>query len=285
MKDKRIHRKLFIGLSCLVLFFILTASFFGISRKIIRMRDGEVTSFGTMVREISSARAIFIGEYHNNPHHHQTQLDVIRALHEKGRPLAIGLEMIKKKDQESLDAWISGKIDESAFIPIYLKNWGYDWDLYRDIFLYARDHGIPLVALNVPMDVTRKVGKSGFDSLTDAELAKLPPGVTCELDNRYMEHLVQIFHYKGKSGRSFEYFCEAQVLWDQSMAWYLTQYMKNNRDRTVVVLAGAIHAWKYGIPRQKKRYLSVEQAVIVPELPGDPSAVDEHDADFLVLHG
>jgi uncharacterized iron-regulated protein len=257
----------------------------GMHRKIIRMRDGELTSFMNMMDEISSARAIFIGESHDNVAHHQTQLDVIRALHETDLPLAIGLEMIKKEDQASLDAWISGKMEEEDFIPIFLRNWGFSWLLYRDIFLYAREHDIPLVALNVPTDITKKVGEQGFASLTDEELAKLPPGVTCELNQQYMDHLAEIFQYKGRRGSSFEYFCEAQVLWDQSMAWYLAQYMKNNRDRTIVILAGSIHAWKYGIPQQKKRYISIEQKVIVPDLPVEPDAIGEDDADYLVLHG
>jgi uncharacterized iron-regulated protein len=265
---------------------ILTSSITGIHRKIIRLRDGEHTSFMNMMDEISSARAIYIGESHENVAHHQTQLDVIRSLHEKkDLPMAIGLEMIKKEDQASLDAWISGKMKEEDFIPIFLRNWGFNWLFYREIFIYAREHEIPLVALNVPKNITKKVGEQGFASLTDEELAQLPPGVTCELNQQYMDHLAEIFQYKGKRDRSFEYFCEAQVLWDQSMAWYLAQYMKNNSDRTIVVLAGSIHAWKYGIPQQKKKYISIEQKIIVPDLPVEHGTIGEDDADYLVVHG
>ena len=285
IKGDRINRRrVFIAFSCIGMIFFLAASVIGMHRKIIRIRDGEVTPFHTMIDEISSARAIFIGESHNNAAHHQTQLDVIRSLHGNDLPLAIGLEMIKKEDQASLDAWVSGKITEKDFIPIYRRNWGFSWGLYRDIFFYAQKHDIPLVALNVPKNITKKVGQKGFASLTDEELAKLPPGITCELDKEYMDHLVEVFQSKGRKDRSFEYFCEAQVLWDQSMAWYIMQYMKHNNHRTIVVLAGSIHAWKYGIPKQKKRYMSIEQKVIVPDLPIDPNTVREDDADYLVLH-
>jgi uncharacterized iron-regulated protein len=264
--------------------FFLAASVVGAHRKIIRIRDGKVTPFHTMIEEISSARAIFIGESHDNAGHHQTQLDMIRALHNKEVSLAIGLEMIKKDDQASLDAWISGEISEEDFIPIFSRNWRIGWRLYRDIFIYAREHSIPLVALNVPRSITKKVGQTGFASLTDEELSKLPPGVTCELDKEYMDHIAAVFHQKESTGSLFEYFCEAQVLWDQSMAWYLVNYMKQNNDRTIVVLAGSIHAWKYGIPKQKKRYMLIEEKVIVPDLPIDPGTVEEDDADYLVIH-
>ncbi len=252
---------------------------------IIRMRDGQTTSFQDMVNDVSSADVVFIGERHDDPAHHKIQLDVIRALREKDSPLAIGLEMFKKENQKSLDAWISGEIPENSFIPIFLDNWGFGWELYRDIFLYAREHTIPLVGLNVPRDITRKVGMSGFLSLTDEERSVLPPGVTCELDEEYMDHLVEVFQYKKSSDRLFVYFCEAQVLWDQAMAWYLTEYMKSNPGRTVIVLAGAIHAWKYGIPKQKQRYITVDQKVILSDLPVGPESISADDADYLVTSG
>lgn len=254
------------------------------NRQIIRVRDGQHTSFHDMVEEVSSARAIFIGEQHDKPAHHKTQLDVIQALYEKGRPLAIGLEMFRKGDQDILDAWISGKMPERDFIPIFLKNWGFDWHLYRDIFLYARAKKISLIGLNIPREITRKVGRTGFLSLTDEERAQLPPGITCELDQQYMDQLVEVFKFKGKDESLFVYFCEAQVLWDQAMAWYLTQYMDTHTDRTVVVLAGSIHAWKYGIPKQRQRYTVEEQKVIVPDLLGPQDMIQDDVADYLVLH-
>jgi uncharacterized iron-regulated protein len=139
------------------------------SRQIVRIKDRETVSFKAMVEDIATAHAVFIGERHDSPAHHRTQLDVIKAFHEKGIPFAIGMEMFKKNNQRDLDAWIAGKISEKSFIPIFLENWGFGWELYRDILIYARDHTIPLIGLNVPREITRKVGTSGFLSLTDEE--------------------------------------------------------------------------------------------------------------------
>ncbi len=254
-------------------------------RHIYRIKDGKTASFEEMIEDIKSSQVVFIGEQHGNPAHHKTQLDVIQALTGNGRPLAIGLEMFKKENQHELDAWVSGEIKEKDFIPVFLENWGFGWKLYRDIFIYAREKRVPLIGLNVPQEITRKVGSEGFKSLTDEELAKLPPGITCELDQQYMDHLVEIFQYKGNTDRSFYFFCEAQVLWDQSMAWYLAEYIKGNPGRKVIVLAGAIHAWKYGIPKQIQKYTSHKMKVIVPDLPVEPESVNENDADYFIVHG
>jgi uncharacterized iron-regulated protein len=282
--DTSVKRVISMGLLLLILMFTM-AHVSSTDRHIIRLSDREMTSFKGMVEELSSARTIYIGERHDNPAHHKTQLDIIKALREKGEHLAIGLEMFRKDNQKILDEWVAGKITEDRFIPVFLENWGFGWDLYRDIFLYAREHRIPLVGLNVPHEITRKVGKTGFASLTDEEQRKLPPGITCELDQQYMDLLVRIFLYKKNTDRSFYYFCEAQVLWDQAMAWYLAEYRKDNPGKTVIVLSGSIHAWKYGIPKHEKRYISGEQRVIIPDLPVDPATINVNDADYLVIQG
>jgi uncharacterized iron-regulated protein len=253
-------------------------------RHIYRVKDGTTASFEEMIEDIKSAQVVFIGEQHDNPDHHKTQLDVIQALHGNGNPLAIGLEMFKNENQHDLDAWVAGKIPEEDFIPLFLENWGFGFELYHEIFKYARENRIPLIGLNVPKEITRKVGQTGFKSLTDNELSKLPPDVTCELDQQYMDHLVMIFQYKRSTDRSFYFFCEAQVLWDQSMAWYLAEYMKENPKRKVVVLSGAIHSWKYGIPKQIRRYTANELRIIVPDLPVEPASISENDADYYIVH-
>ena len=54
----------------------------------------------------------------------------------------------------------------------------------------------------------------------------------------------------GTQEKEFVNFCEAQMVWDKSMAWHLMGYLKKNPDTTMVVLAGVGHAWKRGISEQ-----------------------------------
>jgi uncharacterized iron-regulated protein len=272
-----------------ITFFVLFSFFFltvtcqsNINRQIIKLGTGE-TTFPAMIKEISSTRVIFLGENHYDINHHKNQLDIIKALYEKGLPIAVGLEMFPKKDQKILDDWVSGRMKEKDFILIFYENWGYGWDLYKDIFLYARNKKIPLIGLNVPREITRKVAQRGFKSLSGEELSELPPGITCDLDQRYMDFIKRIFEHKGNSDDTFRNFCEAQVIWDQSMAWYLSQYLRANPDRLVTVLSGTVHAWKYGIPRQLQKFITVRYRVILPDIPGDYSTVTRDDADYMVM--
>ena len=216
--------------------------------------------------ESISSQVFLVGEHHDNPHHHANQLAVIREIHEKAeKPLAIGLEMFETGYQEQLDQWVAGKLDLEEFVRIYYENWDEAWLLYRDIFLYAREHQIPLLGLNVPRRVVRKVAQKGFASLTPADMMELPQGITCDVTPSYENFIKRVFGWHGKNNDSFTNFCEAQVLWDTAMAINLLKFHEQDPATKLVVLAGDGHSWKPGIPRQISQRNDLSMAVFLPE--------------------
>jgi uncharacterized iron-regulated protein len=253
---------------------------------VLRVADRTTIPFARMVQEITDAHAIFIGELHESAEHHRIQLEVIRSLHASGVPLALGLEMFRAENQVGLDQWIDGSLDEHAFRRLYEGNWTLPWQLYRDIFLFARENRIPLVGLNVAEGVTRKVARSGFSSLTPEELRKLPPGISCSVDNTYEDFIRRSHGLPAHGGRSFRFFCEAQMLWDAAMAKHLAEYLARNPTRMAVVLAGSAHAWRRGIPAQLRQTApSLRSTVVVPLLDHKitKDSVTTADADYVVL--
>ena len=119
-----------------------------------------------------------------------------------GTPLAIGLEMFQHSNQADLDRWVNGDYREEDFEELYLQNWSIPWALYRDIFLYARKEGIPMLGLNVPPEITKQVARNGFASLTDEQVGQLPE-VACKIDEAYMSFIRRVFgpHGHGHSGK------------------------------------------------------------------------------------
>ena len=250
-----------------------------------RIADGNDISFSEMMRELRSADVVFLGEIHDVPEHHALQYRVIRTLHEEDVPIAIGLEMFRADDQQTLDAWTEGRLDLDAFIPRYYANWRMPWPLYRDIFLYAREHRIPLVGLNIPERITRTVAERGFNALTPDERAQIPPGVTCTVDARYRSFIREAYSGHGlRSERSFNNFCEVQMVWDRSMARHIASYRERHPDTMIVVLAGVGHAWRRGIPEQLSLYSKLSSRIVLPVIPGETKGgiVTDQDADFLV---
>jgi len=233
---------------------------------LFRVSDKSYRSITAAVFETIGSQVFFVGEHHDNPHHHANQLDVIREIHETAeKPLAIGLEMFETGYQEQLNQWVAGDLPLDDFVKMYYENWDQAWILYRDIFLYAREHSIPLIALNISRHVIRKVASKGFAALDQDDMSQLPTGVTCDVTPEYENFIQKVFGWHGKKNESFTSFCEAQVLWDTVMALNVLKFNETNPAMKVVVLAGDGHAWKPGIPRQVKLRKNLPMTVFVPE--------------------
>jgi uncharacterized iron-regulated protein len=207
---------------------------------------------------------------------------VIKALHENGADVSIGLEMFRQDGQDDLDRWVRGELDEFEFGEIFQRHWS-NWHAYREIFSYARDQKIPLVGLNIPRDIVNQVARQGFASLSDAQRAELPLAA-CNISPEYRSFIRRALHGHADNEKDFEHFCEAQMLWDASMAQNLEGHLLQHPQRLVVVLAGNGHSWKHGIPEQLARRGSYTTRVLLPEVPGriDRQHIDSDDADYLL---
>ena len=203
---------------------------------------------------------------------------------EANATVAIGFEMFRRDSQPDLDRWVKGELSEKEFEKIYYKNWTYPWPLYKDIFLYAREHKIPMVGLNVPPEVTKQVAREGFESLTPKQRGDLPM-VTCRVDPEYLAFIRRSLAMHGHGGMDFTKFCEAQLVWDTAMAWTLLRYSEKNPQTTVVVIAGSGHSWKLGIPAQVLSRSQVVLKVILPEIPGriERGNISLAEADYVWL--
>lgn len=242
----------------------------------------DMTTLEEMIEDLSAVQAVFIGETHDQASHHAAQLQVIRALHEAGVPVSVGLEMFRQDGQADLDRWSAGELEEHEFREIFASHWSY-WPVYREIFLYTRDNRIPLVGLNIPRQVVKQVARSGFDSLS-AEQRKDLPLSYCDVSPRYRAFMSRTLQDHPLEGTAFENFCEAQILWDASMAVNLEKYLLEHPERTVVVLAGNGHAWKHGIPEQLLRRGEYPIRVLLPEIPGriDRATTSFDETDYLL---
>jgi uncharacterized iron-regulated protein len=255
-----------------------------VADRILRVSDGQIVSLPHIVKDLKESQLVFVGELHTSKSHHKAQLETIRALKEANTTLAIGFEMFRRDSQPDLDRWVKGELSEKEFEKIYYKNWNYPWPLYKDIFLYAREHKIPMVGLNVPPEVTRQVAREGFESLTPKQRGDLPM-VTCRVDPAYMAFVRRSLGMHGHGGMEFSKFCEAQLVWDTAMAWTLLRFLEKNPKVTVAVIAGSGHSWKLGIPAQIRSRSTLPFRVILPEISGriERSNISLAEADYVWL--
>ena len=245
---------------------------------------GKEVTLANALTTLKEKRLIFVGEQHDQKSHHRVQLLIVRSLHESAVPVAIGLEMFRGEDQAVLDRWVNDEIKPGAFQRIYQDNWNFPWPLYRMIFEYAKDQGIPLVGLNIRRTITGQVARKGFQSLSPQQRGELP-NVVCDVDEDYMAFIKRAYGAHAHGHLIFTHFCEAQLVWDNVMAINALRYLDAHPEYVMVLLAGSGQAWKRGIPEQIGRRSQISYAVILPHTPEKihPGAVTEEDADYIIF--
>jgi uncharacterized iron-regulated protein len=245
----------------------------------------DVTALSDMrdlLDRIADRRVVFVGESHDRYEDHLNQLAVIEGLHARGKSLAIGMEFFQQPYQGAIDAYIAGTIDEAEFLrrTEYFDRWRYDYRLYRPILRFAREKGLPVIALNLEAELTRRVGEVGIAGLTEAERARIPAEID-RSDPAYRERIEAVFAmHPSERKQDVENFLDVQLLWDEGMAERAAAYLEANPERTLVVLAGSGHVeYRQGIPGRLTRRLDVPTVTI---LNGTQRGMDPAAADFLL---
>ncbi len=242
-----------------------------------------VKDLGEVIREVEERKVIYVGESHDRFSHHVVQLEVIKSLHQKEKKVAIGMEMFQRPFQGALDDYIEGRIEEREFLikTEYFKRWKYDYNLYRPILQFARVEKIPVVALNVQTEIVEKVARTGLESLTEEEKKSIPSQMDFS-DETYRDRLQKIFQeHKNFRGENFDFFCQAQILWDETMAESIDSFFKKNPEYQMVVLAGSGHlAFGSGIPKRTARRNGYDYAVLLNDI-----ELEKDVADYILYPG
>ena len=240
-----------------------------------------------IIAQIADRTIVYVGEKHDRYGDHLVQLEIIQALHQRHPKLAIGMEMFQRRYQKALDDYVSGVIDEPTLLreSRYFSTWRFNYNLYRDILQYAKTYSIPVVALNQDHEFVAKVAAEGLKNLSMAEKSLLPEMVFD--DEAYESRLRHVFEtHKTElpvhsAPQVFEYFHQAQIFWDETMAESIASYLADHPDYHLVVLAGNGHlAYGSGIPKRAYRRTGKDYAIVLPN-PGEP--LEPRLADYVLF--
>jgi uncharacterized iron-regulated protein len=210
---------------------------------------GLAVGFDRMIREMKPSRFIYVGETHNSMPMHEIEYQVIRALYAQDRNLAVGLEMLPVTVQETLNRWCSGLLTKEEFIREvrWYVHWNFNFGFYEKIFEFAKEHRLPIYALNVPREIITKVRMKGWDALSDDERKFIPkaPDLTNQ-DHRTLIRTIfestEIPHQMKGAGLDmiFEGLYRGQSAWDEVMSANAVRGAESE-GRRVVVCAGSGH--------------------------------------------
>lgn len=240
---------------------------------IVDTRSGDVLTPAAVAARLAGTHLVLFGESHSSMDVHRAQLHLLRELHATGRPLSIGLEMFPYTAQEGLARWVAGLLTEPGFLEIggWYEHWGLHWGYYRDVFLFARDHGVPLVAVNTPREVVSAVRRKGLDELSPEEREHVPPSIDLESEDHRTLFRAFFLEEDGTihsemTDEQLEAMRAAQVTWDAAMAYNAVRALEGQEeDAVMVVLIGSGHvAYGLGAERQARQWLEGRVASVIP---------------------
>lgn len=250
-----------------------------------------ITNPQVILPQLIQADVVYLGETHDNPENHQTQLEIIQKLREHNSKIAIAMEMFQRPYQDVLDRYLAKQLSEQELLEQseYNQRWGFPWAYYAPILRFAQEKQLPVLALNTPTEVTRQVAREGLKSLTPEQRQFIPPFSEIRTDNlEYRQMMLSIFkqhQHNSHGSTNFELFFLAQVLWDETMAEKIAQFLQANPDYQVVALVGQGHiVYGYGIPNRVARRLPdkhlLQRSILLSSPEDAANNANQPTADF-----
>lgn len=216
---------------------------------------GKKTSYTKLLKEAKKADVVLFGEFHNNPISHWLQYEFTKDMHEK-RALVLGFEMIERDNQDELDDYLQGNIDQKALDTIARLWNNYKTD-YKPLVDFAKGKKVDVCACNIPRRYASKVFKGGFEALEKLDtnekawIAPMPipydaslPGYVAMTKMEHMNHMPEEMKLNMP---------KAQAIKDATMAHFILKHLK--KDKLMIHYNGAYHSNDYeGIMWYLKKY-------------------------------
>lgn len=246
-------------------------------------RSGQRISFGDLVRRCRSADVVFFGERHSDAVCNQLEAQLLHALAGCKRPVALAMEFFEADTQATLDAYLTGRLDEPSFQELARQKRAY-WLSHRPLIELCRAAHVPVIAANAPRRLVRAYGKSGleydvFRAGLEARERRWLPTASEWLEGPYHDRFVEIMRShppatqpasapvtqpasapatqptttptsqplvtQPASAPSGQAF-RTQLLWDDSMAESVSRFRTTFPNRRVMLVVGSFHVSNKG---------------------------------------
>lgn len=259
--------------------------------KIYDTKAKKETTIDAIADAFGNADVLFFGEEHNDSIGHLLEKMILEKSYEKiGDRLILSMEMFETDVQMVLDEYLAGYIKEKNLIK-EARAWN-NYNDYKPLVEYAKEHKIKVIAANTPARYTGSVSRNGYEILEklSPEAKKfLPPLPIDTATGKYYEKFLEVMgeHANMPGLHMFQ----SQNLWDATMAWSVYNAWKKNKGTKVYHLNGKFHTdEKLGIPAQLVKYAGKKDIKVLNISCFPDSSFDAPDwkqyaalGDFIIL--
>jgi uncharacterized iron-regulated protein len=237
----------------------------------------EVT-LNEITEDMKDKDVLFFGEEHNDSVTHYLEKTMLELLYSKySNNIALSMEMFDRDVQTVMNEYLKGYIREKNFTKDARV-----WSNYRDykpMIEFSKDKKLEVVCANAPSRYTNLAGRMGQKALADLSkeskffFAPLPYDTA---SGKYYDKLMELSgHTPGKKdtsktkpspmpGMGNFNLVVAQSLWDATMAYSISEFLKANKDKKVMQVNGKFHSDEgFAIVTQLKKYSPGTKVLII----------------------
>lgn len=211
---------------------------------------GKKTTYKALIKAAEKTDVLLFGELHDNSLIHWLEYEVAVDVAAK-KPVILGAEMVEADNQQVLNRYLSGEIDQKKLDSL-ARLWPNHKTDYKPLIDFAKEKHIPFVAANVPRRYASQVYKKGIESLESlpaeekAWMAPLPIAYDATLPG----YKAMLEMGGGHGGDNLP---KAQAIKDATMAFFISQNLKPGT--TFIHYNGTYHSDNYeGISWHLKKY-------------------------------
>lgn len=261
--------------------------------QVLDVQSGRAIAFDEWAKTLALQDVIYLGEEHRNQWHIEAALKVLQAMINRGRHPVLGMEMFGWDGQAGLNQYVNNtEVERDQFLKDahWEQNWGGAFQDYEPLVDFARTHEIPLLALNPPRPLVRKVATQGWKkSIEDPEMMiwgmKQEPIVEDLVYRRVILKQLQLCH-GGLPDDAYERMYEASMFRDEGMAKTIGEALRRSPNDSpsnsgpIVSYTGGGHIqYRLPIPKRvlRKRGGDIQQKTVYMTSfqPDHPEEVEE----------
>lgn len=226
-----------------------------LDQKILDTTDGKYISESETNNLIASADVVYLGEVHDNPWHHQIQLDVIRTLVASGRKPAVGMEMFSNSQTSHLMAFADGFVRPDNAGNVSNKKqrqlrkqlgWGkerdQEWAAYYPLMQQAGESGLPLFGIDLPAGIRRRITRVGLENLSPVEQRLI---TRTGFDNSTYQQVMYEEFTRGHCGWNdpalLQKLYQTWIARNDAMATAISDMLSTTENRPVIIIVGNGH--------------------------------------------
>ena len=255
---------------------------------VVETATGNVIGMDELIGKLSKVSVVYVGEMHTSAEDHKIQLAVLQKLSQGGQCVELAMEMFPATAQPVLDRYVRGEMSQEDFLKDvgWEEVWGFPYSLYRNLIDWQKQNLMPIIGLNAPNKVVRKIAHNGLSSLTPDERSQVAGEFHLDdAANRNRIRKEYTVHEKDRI-KDFQSFFEAQLAWEETMAQTLADRLEQTGGKCKIVVAiGEGHiSDRLGVPYLASIRKPHEYRTIAPVPIDYPSSTLDPDlADYIVI--